>query len=186
MRAVTRWWSCGGSSACCTATATRWRTRPHPAFHGSMRSQIARAAGLPVDVHVDGQLETLSPGLDLVAYRVVQEALTNAIKHAGPARARVSVTLANGCLELAVSDNGYGREPASNNHREDGHGLVGMNERVRLYGGEVHAGPRIDTHGFEVHARLPLTGAPLSPVPLTKPAHGDPQPAAPARALHWR
>ena len=57
----------------------------------------ARAAGLPVDVHVDGRLEALSPGLDLVAYRVVQEALTNAIKHAGLARARVNVTVAAGC-----------------------------------------------------------------------------------------
>ncbi len=95
----------------------------------------ARAAGLPVDVHVDGRLQTLSPGLDLVAYRVVQEALTNAIKHAGPARARVNVAVAAGFLELEVSDNGHGPALDRNNHREAGHGLVGMNERVRLYGG---------------------------------------------------
>jgi len=146
----------------------------------------ARAAGLPVDLDVDGRLEALSPGLDLVAYRVVQEALTNVIKHAGPARARVSVTLATGCLELAVSDNGRGRAPDRNNHREHGHGLVGMNERVRLYGGELHAGRRSDRQGFEVRARLPLGGSEPSPLPITSLEDGDRQPVVPAPDLHWR
>ncbi|HEV3056392.1 MAG TPA: histidine kinase, partial [Solirubrobacteraceae bacterium] len=68
----------------------------------------ARAAGLPVVVHVDGRLEALSAGLDLVAYRVVQEALTNAIKHAGDAHACVNVTVATGHIELEISDNGHG------------------------------------------------------------------------------
>ena len=128
----------------------------------------ARAAGLPVDVRVDGRLEALSPGLDLVAYRVVQEALTNAIKHAGPARARVNVTVAAGCLELEVSDNGHGATPDRNNRREPGHGLVGMSERVRLYGGELCAGRRTDTHGFEVRARIPLDGVGPSPQSVTR------------------
>jgi signal transduction histidine kinase len=146
----------------------------------------ARAAGLPVDVHVGGGLETLSAGLDLVAYRVVQEALTNAIKHAGPARARVSLTLTNGCLELAVSDNGHGRAPARNNHGEHGHGLVGMNERVRLYGGELQAGRRTDTHGFEVRARLPLDGTRPSTHPVNSLAGGGRPAVAPTRSLRWR
>ncbi len=80
----------------------------------------ARAAGLPVDVRVDGRLQGLSPGLDLVAYRVVQEALTNVIKHAGPARARVNVTVATDCLELEVSDNGHSATPDRSNHRDPG------------------------------------------------------------------
>jgi signal transduction histidine kinase len=146
----------------------------------------ACAAGLPVDVHVDGELETLSLGLDLVAYRVVQEALTNVIKHAGPARARVNVTLATGCLELVVSDNGHGRPPGRNNHREHGHGLVGMNERVGLYGGVLHAGRRSDGQGFVVRARLPLDGSGPSALTITSPADGDRQPVELARGLHWR
>ena len=133
----------------------------------------ARAAGLPVEVRIDGRLPMLSPGLDLVAYRVVQEALTNAIKHAGLARARLNVAVATGCLELEISDNGHGATPDRNNHREPGHGLVGMNERVRLYGGELHAGRRTVTHGFEVRARIPLDGAGPSPLLITSPARGD-------------
>ena len=143
----------------------------------------ARAAGLPVDVRVDGRLQALSPGLDLVAYRVVQEALTNAIKHAGPARARVNVTVAAGCLELEVSDNGHGPTPDRNNHREAGHGLVGMNERVRLYGGELYAGRRTDTHGFEVRARIPLDGLAPRPAPVDL-AGQRRAPAGRARSRH--
>jgi signal transduction histidine kinase len=146
----------------------------------------ARAAGLPVDVHVDGRLEALSPGLDLVAYRVVQEALTNAIKHAGLARARVNVAVATGCVELEVSDNGHGPTPVRDNTHEPGHGLVGMNERVRLYGGELHAGRRSDTHGFEVHARIPLDGIGPSPHPVTSPASDDRLRVAPEPGLRWR
>ena len=145
----------------------------------------ARDAGLPVDVRIDGRFQALSPGLDLVAYRVVQEALTNAIKHAGPARARVNVSVAAGCLELEVSDNGYGATPNRNNPREPGHGLVGMNERVRLYGGDLCAGPRTDTHGFEVRARIPLDGIGLAPQSVT-PASGEPSRVAPERGLRRR
>jgi signal transduction histidine kinase len=145
----------------------------------------ARAAGLPVDVHVDGRLEALSPGLDLVAYRVVQEALTNAIKHAGLAHAHVNVTVATGCVELEVSDNGHRLTPVRENNHEPGHGLVGMNERVRLYGGALHAGRRTDTHGFEVHARIPLDGIGPSPHPVTAPAGDDRLPVAPEHGLRW-
>jgi signal transduction histidine kinase len=146
----------------------------------------ARTAGLPVDVRIDGRLQGLSPGLDLVAYRIVQEALTNAIKHAGPARARVNVTLATDCLELVVSDNGHGATPDGNNHREPGHGLVGMNERVRLYGGELYAGPRTGTHGFEVRARIPLDGLAPSSLLSTSPASGERLGSAPADGMSRR
>jgi len=146
----------------------------------------ARAAGLPVDVRVDGRLQTQSPGLDLVAYRVVQEALTNAIKHAGRARARARVNVAVGFLELEVSDNGHGPAPDRNNHREAGHGLVGMNERVRLYGGELHAGRCTDTPGFEVRARIPIDGIGPAPHPVTSPASRDRLPVGPDRGLRWR
>ncbi len=146
----------------------------------------ARAAGLPVDVHVDGRLQTLSPGLDLVAYRVVQEALTNAIKHAGPARARVNVVAAAGFLELEISDSGNGPAPDRKHRPEAGHGLVGMNERVRLYGGELDAGRRTDTPGFEVRARIPIDGIEAAPHPVTSPASRDRLPVGPDRDVRWR
>jgi signal transduction histidine kinase len=140
-----------------------------------------------LDVHIDGQLQGLSPGLDLVAYRVVQEALTNAIKHAGPARARVNVTVATNCLELEVSDNGHGATPYRSSDRQPGHGLVGMNERVRLYGGELYAGRRTDTHGFEVRARIPLGDGAESPtLPIVSPASGERLVGAPADGMSRR
>jgi signal transduction histidine kinase len=116
----------------------------------------SRAAGLPVELRL-ADLPTLSPSLDLVAYRVVQEALTNAIKHAGPARAEVCVSVADRMLELAVSDSGRGAAAIAADGTSSGHGLIGMGERVRLYGGELRAGPR-ETGGFEVSARIPFDG----------------------------
>jgi signal transduction histidine kinase len=136
----------------------------------------ARAAGLPVDVHVEGQLTALSPGLDLVAYRVVQEGLTNAIKHAGVASARVDVSVGERCVELAVLDNRRGATPgrdSGNRPPGHGHGLVGMSERVRLYGGELRAQRRTDANGFEVRARIPLDAIVPSPNIVTAPAGGD-------------
>ena len=112
----------------------------------------ARAAGLPVELRIDGEARDLSPGLDLVAFRVVQEALTNAIKHAGPARALVTVTFTTCALELEISDTGRGPAPADG---ETGQGLLGMRERLVLYGGELQTG-RGRGGGFEVRARIPL------------------------------
>jgi signal transduction histidine kinase len=114
----------------------------------------ARAAGLPVEVHIEGRPRALAAGVELVAYRVVQEALTNSIKHAGEARARVVLQYGQSMLELEISDNGRGpasaaQEPGS------GHGLVGMGERLRLYGGELRSG-RGRGGGFAVRARIPL------------------------------
>jgi signal transduction histidine kinase len=124
-RAVTRSWSCGGSSACFIAGARHSRTPPHLASRSSMRSSTARAAGLPVEVHVDGQLDAISPGLDLVAYRVVQEALTNAIKHAGVARARVNVSVGVRWLELRCQTTGTDRRRAATTTMNHVTGLSG-------------------------------------------------------------
>jgi signal transduction histidine kinase len=110
-----------------------------------------RAAGLPVELTVEGQPRPLAPGKDLAAYRVVQEALTNAIKHAGAAPTAVTVRWTPAHLELEILDRGA---PAVNGDG-DGHGLVGMEERVRLYEGELRTGRRAGG-GFEVVARLPL------------------------------
>jgi signal transduction histidine kinase len=112
----------------------------------------SRAAGLPVTLAVEGEPRPLPAGKDLAAYRVVQEALTNAIKHAGAAPTEVTVRWAGDHLELEVLDRGA---PAVRNGTGAGHGLVGMEERMRLYDGQLRAGTRADG-GFEVVARLPL------------------------------
>jgi signal transduction histidine kinase len=111
----------------------------------------ARAAGLPVDLFVQGEARALPRGVELAAYRIVQESLTNARKHAGQAKARVIVRYGDGALELEITDDGRGRSAG----HPGGHGLVGMRERAALYGGELRAGPRSEG-GFGVHARLPL------------------------------
>jgi signal transduction histidine kinase len=123
-------------------------------------AERSRGAGLPVELHVEGEVAALSPDLDLVAYRVVQEALTNAIKHAGPARASVSVAVGERSVELKVSDTGRGSALERRSVNGSGHGLVGMAERVEHYGGELQAGAR-EGGGFEISARMPLT-APVS------------------------
>src|SRR4051794_20576723 len=110
-----------------------------------------RRAGLPTDLVVHGEPETLTPGVELTAYRVVQEALTNALKHAGPATARVTVIYEPHALRLEINDDG----PGTSSQHAGGHGLVGMRERVALYGGRLEVGPRAGG-GFSVRARLPL------------------------------
>ena len=113
-----------------------------------------RAAGLPVELTVEGAPAELPPGVDLSAYRIVQEALTNALKHAGPAQARVTVRYGEGELELEIADDGTG----SGDGKGSGHGLIGMRERVSVYGGELHAGHR-PGGGYALRARLPLGSA---------------------------
>ena len=115
--------------------------------------QRARDAGLPVGLRVDGEPRELPAGAELAAYRVVQEALTNAIKHAGRAPTEVVVRWDPEALEIVVSDTGRGASPPAEGG--GGHGLVGMRERVRVYGGELTALPRPDG-GFVVRARIPL------------------------------
>ncbi len=111
-----------------------------------------REAGLAVELDVDGARRPLPPGVDLAAYRIVQEALTNVLKHAGPARARVGVRFTDRELELEVTDSGRGPSGDGNG---GGHGIVGMRERVALYGGSLDAAPG-DAGGFAVRATLPI------------------------------
>jgi signal transduction histidine kinase len=110
----------------------------------------ARTAGLPVDLRVEGTLPSLPAGLELSAYRIVQEALTNTIKHAGEARAAVTVRYASHAVEIEVVDDGPGDGPGAGT----GHGIVGMRERVALFGGELETGRREDG-GWMLRARLP-------------------------------
>jgi signal transduction histidine kinase len=113
-----------------------------------------RAAGLPVELEIAGQPRELKAGLDLAAYRVVQEALTNALKYAGPAHAWVAVHWEPDALELEIANDGLSDGDSSGG----GHGLAGMRERVSLYGGVIESGPR-DGGGYVVRARLPLEEA---------------------------
>jgi signal transduction histidine kinase len=115
--------------------------------------QIERA-GLPVKLDVEGEPVKLPAGVDLCAYRVVQEGLTNALKHAGPAHAEVLLRYTGGGLDVRVRDDGRGL-PQPNGDGA-GHGLIGMRERVALYGGEIHTGPRGNGGGFEISAHIPL------------------------------
>jgi len=109
-----------------------------------------REAGLPVEVAVEGEPRELPPGVDLSAYRIVQEALTNALKHAGPATARVTVRYGDGELDLEISDDGVG----AGNGGGAGQGLAGIRERVAVFGGDVETGQRPEG-GYAVRARLP-------------------------------
>jgi signal transduction histidine kinase len=115
--------------------------------------ESVRRAGLPVEVRVEGDGRPLPPGVDLSAYRIVQEALTNSVKHAGPARASVLLRYGERELELEVVDDGRGSRAAG--AAPAGHGLAGMRERTALLGGELDAGPA-PGGGFAVRARLPL------------------------------
>jgi signal transduction histidine kinase len=119
--------------------------------HVPALAEEARAAGLEIGLEMAGGRERLPPGLELTAYRIVQEALTNIRKHARADTAHVTVARCGGHLEITVADDGDGvtGEP------EPGNGLIGMRERVALHGGHLSAGPG-DEHGFIVRARLPI------------------------------
>lgn len=110
-------------------------------------------AGLPVRLRVEGERPDLSPGVDLSAYRIVQEGLTNVLKHAKGARAEVLVRYIDSSVELEIADDG----PGVSSGDGEGHGLVGMRERVALYGGTIEAGPR-SGGGFVLRAQLPVEG----------------------------
>ncbi|MGH3712356.1 MAG: histidine kinase [Micromonosporaceae bacterium] len=113
-----------------------------------------RDTGLPVTAELDPGPDDLDPGLALAAYRIVQEALTNTIKHAGKASATVRVTCSPGLLTIEITDDGRGPALAPSGV---GHGLVGMRERVILYGGQLSTGPRTGG-GFRVYATIPVEG----------------------------
>jgi signal transduction histidine kinase len=114
-----------------------------------------RSAGLAVELSVEGSPQELPPGIDLSAYRIVQEALTNTLKHAHASKATVVVRYGAGVLELDVVDDGRG-ETADRADR--GHGIIGMKERAALLGAELRVGPA-PGGGFAVHARIPLDGS---------------------------
>jgi len=116
-----------------------------------------RSAGLPVSLAIDGDHAKLPAAVEVCAYRIVQEALTNVLKHAGPARATVTVDCADDAVTIEVADDGPGN-PDDGEHA-DRHGLAGMRERVAVFGGELQAGPE-PGGGFAVRARLPLHDQP--------------------------
>ena len=125
---------------------------PQPGLDGidSLLAEVGRA-GLPVELHVDGEPVPLPRGIDLSAYRIVQEGLTNALKHAQASDADVTFRYGPDELEIEVRDNGQGSSTTDGL----GHGLVGVRERVKLYGGEMSAGSA-NGGGFVLSTRLPL------------------------------
>jgi signal transduction histidine kinase len=135
-----------------TDSADRLAPQPTLADLPTLMTQV-REAGLPVEFRVDGEHRDLPVGIELSAYRIVQEALTNALKHAGQAHAAVRVRYGTDRLELEISDDGAG---VAADVPGGGHGLAGIRERVSLYGGEFDASPRLDG-GFAVRVLLPFT-----------------------------
>jgi signal transduction histidine kinase len=118
-------------------------------------AEVAKA-GLAVKLRVEGTPSQLPAGVDLSAYRIVQEALTNVVKHAGPARAQVTIRYRDQDVTVVVTDDGRGAAaPTGDGRAGVGHGLIGMRERVQLFGGDLEVGPR-PGGGFRVAARLPL------------------------------
>lgn len=139
------------------AEPVRTELSPQPGVHdvSGLVDQL-RETGLQVQLWIEGESRSLSPGVDLAAFRLVQEALTNTLKHAGPqARAWVRIQYADRQLEVEVEDDGRGLVAGLGRAGSNGHGLVGMRERVALYGGDLRIGPR-SGGGFEVRARFPL------------------------------
>jgi signal transduction histidine kinase len=121
----------------------------------SLLAEVAKA-GLGVRLRVEGTPSELPAGVDLSAYRIVQEALTNVVKHAGEARAQVTIGYRDQDILVEVTDDGPGvTAPTGDGRAEVGHGLIGMRERVQVFGGDLEAGPR-PGGGFRVAARLPL------------------------------
>lgn len=114
-----------------------------------------RAAGVPVELEISGDRRPLPPGTELSIYRIVQESLTNTLKHAPGASATVAIRYCQSGIDLEIDDNGTRPPPAG--HRTRGNGLIGMHERVVLLGGELHAAYRPGV-GFSVRAHLPISG----------------------------
>lgn len=128
---------------------------------GRLPELVAQAASAGLTVTVEGEPGSLPPATDLAAFRIVQEALTNVVRHSASRTARVRISRGPGRLELGVDDDG----PATGDEAGgSGTGLIGMRERAAAQGGTLEAGPRPDG-GFRVLARLPLTAAPAGPVP---------------------
>jgi signal transduction histidine kinase len=122
---------------------------------GDMAERV-RAAGVPVELDITGEPRPLPPGVELCAYRIIQEALTNVLKHASPAHATVLVEYRPHYLTVSVTDDGRRRSDPATIAPASGHGLIGMRERARLYGGTVNIGPRAEG-GFGVRLTLPTS-----------------------------
>jgi signal transduction histidine kinase len=138
-----------------TADASGLRPQPGLADLPALVTQV-EAAGLPVEMRSVGDQGFDSPGIELAVYRLVQEALTNTLKHAGSARARVNLSHRHGAVEIEVVDDGRGVN-ADGSGAGERHGLIGMQERVAAYAGQLVTGNAPDG-GFRVWARLPLPG----------------------------
>jgi signal transduction histidine kinase len=128
---------------------------PQPSLTGidTLIAQVVRT-GLPVELHVHGKPARLPVGVDLSAYRIIQEALTNALRHAGPVPTTVTLDYTPDALTVEILDQGDGivrQRPTDST----GHGLIGMRERVALYHGDLQTGPGPHS-GYHVRARLPL------------------------------
>jgi signal transduction histidine kinase len=129
---------------------------PQPSLeHVAALLEQVREAGMPVTLRIEGEPRALPPGVDLSAYRIVQEALTNALKHAGPASGQVVLRYGDEDLEIEISDDGRGKNGSQPALVSGGNGLVGMRERVSLYGGDLRAGA-LSSGGYSLKARLPL------------------------------
>jgi signal transduction histidine kinase len=139
---------------------TELRPAPGLAVLDDLVEQVRRA-GVRVSVREEGAGRALPPGVDLSAYRVIQEALTNTVKHSGSPTAQVTICYGESALEVLVTDDGGRRSPdrvaGGNGGPPGGHGLIGMRERVAMLGGEFEAGAT--ETGFSVRARFPLTAA---------------------------
>jgi signal transduction histidine kinase len=121
----------------------------------SLLAEVGKA-GLAVKLQINGTRPPLPAGVDLSAYRIVQEALTNVVKHAGPAHAQVVVGYRDQDVTVEVIDDGRGAVTSASDGRVGpGHGLIGMRERVQVFGGDLQTGPR-PGGGFRVAARLPF------------------------------
>jgi signal transduction histidine kinase len=158
-------------------------TQPQPGL-AQLDALVAttRRAGLPTTVRLDGALPHLPPAVDLAAYRIIQESLTNTLRHAGPATAAVELATVDGDLTFTITDTGHGATTATgrpgvtgatggNAAGIGGHGLAGMQERATSVGGTLEAGPA-PGGGFRVAARLPLRDPATAPgaEPATEPA----------------
>jgi signal transduction histidine kinase len=158
-----------------TDTEPAGELEPQPGLPGldPLLEQV-REAGLPVHLVTVGEADHVDAGIALAVYRITQEALTNALKHAGPASAEVRLTFAPKELAIEISDTGRGPHPGGSHV---GHGLLGMRERISLYGGTLRTGPR-PGGGYRVVARIPREPELR---PITPPREPEPSPITPPR-----
>jgi len=129
---------------------------PQPSLrHLDLLVRHMKEAGLPVQLSADEIPASMPRGVDLTAYRIVQEGLTNVLKHSNPTCVKVNVRLSEQAVEVEVEDDGTPRPGPRDGH---GHGLIGMRERVAIYGGHLDAGPA-PRHGYRLNARIPFEGS---------------------------